>query len=114
MSERTEKNAGLVRAEDRGRALDANRGGGDHGLVNQEKRARKPAIIFNAALFPILPGIPPESLRFLRTDLKSPTARMSIALPALVDVGSMFLVPISHAATPTSRGAYCFFLNIGN
>jgi hypothetical protein len=33
---------------------------------------------------------------------------------ALVDVGFDFLVPISHAATPTNRGAYCFFLNVGN
>jgi hypothetical protein len=30
--ERAEKNAGLIRSEDRGRAADANRGGGDHGL----------------------------------------------------------------------------------
>jgi hypothetical protein len=25
-----------------------------------------------------------------------------------------FLVPISHAAAPTGRDAYCFFLNVGN
>ena len=33
VAERAQKNAGLVRSEDRGRALDANRGDGDHGLV---------------------------------------------------------------------------------
>ena len=47
------------------------------------------------------------------TDFKSPRG-ISIALPALVDVGFYFLVPISHAATPTGRGAYCFFLNVGD
>ncbi len=61
VSERTEKNSGLVRAEDRGRALDAYRGGGDHGLVNLEKRARKPAIIFNANLLPSPAWHTPES-----------------------------------------------------
>ena len=59
--ERTEKNSGLVRAENRGRALDAYRGGGDHGLVNLEKRARKPAIIFNANLLPSPARDTPES-----------------------------------------------------
>ena len=87
--ERTEKNSGLVRTEDRGRALDAYRGGGNHGLVNLEKRAGKPAIIFNANLssesYPGHSGV----VQLLRTDLKSPTERMSIALPVLVDVGSM-------------------------
>ena len=39
---------------------------------------------------------------------------ISIALPALLDVGFYFLVPISHAATSTGRGAYCLFLNVGN
>jgi hypothetical protein len=50
VSERTEKNSGLVRAEDRGRALDTYRGGGDHGLFAPEKRARKLAIIFQREL----------------------------------------------------------------
>lgn len=87
--ERTEKNSGLVRTEDRGRALDAYRGGGDHGLVNLEKRARKPAIIVNANLSS--ESCPGHSavVQLLRTDLKSPTERMSIASPALVDVRSM-------------------------
>src|SRR5205807_6657804 len=61
VSERTEKNSGLVRAKDRGRALDAYRGSGDHGLVNLEKRARKPAIIFNANLLPSPARDTPES-----------------------------------------------------
>jgi hypothetical protein len=59
--EGTEKNSGLVRAKDRGRALDAYRGGGDHRLVNLEKRARKPAIIFNANLLPSHARDIPES-----------------------------------------------------
>jgi hypothetical protein len=87
--ERTEKNSGLVRAEDRGRALDAYRRGGDHGLVNLEKRARKPAIVFGANSLPNPARVTPV-VRLLRTDLKSPTERMIIALPALVDVGFMF------------------------
>jgi hypothetical protein len=37
VSERAQKNAGLVRPEDRGRALDANRGGGNHGLAIPKK-----------------------------------------------------------------------------
>ena len=113
MSERTEKNAGLVRTEDRGCALDANRGGGDHGLVNPEKRARKPQLFSTRALFPIRPGTP-GVVTIPSTDFKSPTGDISIALPALLDVGFYFLVPISHAATSTGRGAYCFFLNVGN
>jgi hypothetical protein len=36
VAERAEKNAGLVRLKERGRATDANRGGGDHGLTIPE------------------------------------------------------------------------------
>ena len=56
-------------------------------------------------LFPILPGAP-DVVTLPSTDLKS--YGMSIALPALVDVGFYFLVPISHAATATGRDAYLF------
>ena len=45
VSERAQKNAGLVWSEDRGRATDANRGGGDHGLAIPEKRGRKPRLV---------------------------------------------------------------------
>ena len=113
MSERTEKNARLVRTEDRGRAMDANRGGSDHGLVNPEKRVRKPQVFSTRALFAILPGTPRHRYdSFDRPEESS--GGISIALPALVDVGFYFLVPISRAATPTGRGAYCFFLNVGD
>jgi hypothetical protein len=58
VSERAQKNAGLVRPEDRGRALDANRGGRDHGLAIPEKQGRKPRLGQSTVLFflPILPS----------------------------------------------------------
>jgi hypothetical protein len=40
MPEGAQKNAGLVGPQDCGRTLDANRGGGDHGLTILEKRGR--------------------------------------------------------------------------
>ena len=112
VSERAQKNAGLVRAEDRGRAMDANRGGGDHGLAIPEKRGWKPQVFSTRALFAILPGTPRH--RYDSFDRPEESSGESIALPALVDVGFYFLVPISRAATPTGRGAYCFFLNVGD
>lgn len=45
VAERAQKNAGLVWSEDRGRATDANRGGGDHGLAIPQKRGRKPRLV---------------------------------------------------------------------
>ena len=63
MSERAEKNAGLVRAEDRGRTLDANRGGG-HGLAIPEKRGWKLRLVnrqFSCSFRFFLPVCPSES-----------------------------------------------------
>ena len=58
MPEGAQKNAGLVGPQDCGRTLDANRGGGDHGLTILEKRGRnrrlgQPTILF---FLPILPS----------------------------------------------------------
>jgi hypothetical protein len=50
VAERAQKNAGLVRSEDRGRALDANRGG-VHGLVIPEKRDRRPRLLLGGDRF---------------------------------------------------------------
>jgi hypothetical protein len=43
-SERAQKNAGLVRSEDRGRAVDVYRGG-HHGVAIPERRDRKPWLL---------------------------------------------------------------------
>ena len=66
---------------------------------------------FQRGRFQSCPG-PSASLLFLRPPSIVQRGK-SMALPALLDVGSI-LVPISHAATPTGRDAYCFFLNVGN
>ncbi len=75
-----------------------------------EKRAPKPELFSTRALLPIRPGTP-GVVTVPSTDFKSHKHRF--ACPFL-DVGFYFLVPISHAATSTGRGAYCFFLNVGN
>jgi hypothetical protein len=74
-----------------------------------EKRAPKPELLSTRALFPIRPGTP-GVVTLPSTDFKSHKYRL--ARP--VDVGFYFLLPISHAATPTGRGAYCFSLNVGD
>jgi len=48
--ERAQKNAGLIRPEDRGRAFDVNRVG-FHGLVIPEKRDRRPRLLLGGDRF---------------------------------------------------------------
>ena len=112
--ERTEKNSGLVRTEDRGRALDAYRGGGDHGLVNLEKTSPEARNYFQReSFFRVLPGtLRSRSVASNRLEESNGENEYRLARPCGCQV--YVLVPISHAATPTNRGAYCFFLNVGN
>jgi hypothetical protein len=68
VSKRAQKNAGLVWSEDRRRATDANRGGGDHGFAIPEKRGRKTRLVnrkFSSSSRFFLPAEHSSSCRFL-------------------------------------------------
>ena len=72
-----------------------------------------PQLFSTRTFFRVLPGTPrSRSVASNRLEESNEENEYRVARPCGCRV--YVLVPISHAATPTGRGAYCFFFNVGN
>src|SRR2546426_8652658 len=72
-----------------------------------------PQLFSTRTFFRVLPGTP-RSRSVASNRLEESNGENEYRLARPCGCGVYVLVPISHAATPTNRGAYCLFLNVGN
>jgi hypothetical protein len=72
-----------------------------------------PQLFSTRTFFRVLPGtLRSRSVASNRLEESNGQNEYRLARPCGFPI--YVLVLISHAATPTNRGAYCFFLNVGN